>query len=423
VERQLGLELLDARQTRALSSLALRLVGTTRPEEVDELSVEAIAAATGASRVALIESHPDGTIVVRAAVGLGGGWPHVSSSELTSKVPGSYRRFADGNDWGDGMDVGPHLVFRAGVTQAAETAWWLDLDGVEGDAPEQLLEAVANVAHLAWSRAALSSELASRWSLLIGREQGPRRDELADDPTRYFASPGRLLARLVRAVEDERSRMASEIHDGPVQRMSGLILRVETARHLLASDRAGDVDHLLATVKDGLVAEVGALRRFMVDLRPPMLDKWGLSEAISHLGRRFEGETGVRFRFGGCEPRRLAASQELVVFRILQEALMNVAKHADARMVKVTLDIESGDSVTLVISDDGVGFDPESVDYRLAGHFGLVAMRERAEMAGGHFELRSAPGEGTTISVRLDVDNESSPLERAIDETRGALAG
>src|SRR5438093_1173598 len=151
----------------------------------------------------------------------------------------------------------------------------------------------------------------------------------------------------------------------------------------------------------------------MVDLRPPALDRLGLRDALIQQGRRFETETGFGFELTSHGTRGLGAARELVIYRIVQEALLNVAKHACATKVDVVLDIESSHRGVLSIRDDGVGFDPGAVDGRLLGHLGLVSMKERAEMVGAEFELRSKPGHGTSIRVRfgaraVEGSNESS---------------
>lgn len=212
-------------------------------------------------------------------------------------------------------------------------------------------------------------------------------------------SAGRLLARLVRAVEDERSRMASEIHDGPVQSLSGVTLRLATVRDLLAGNRLAQADVVLASLCEQLAGEVSSLRRFMVDLRPPALDRLGLLEALAQHGERFERETGVRFVLRGSPGPRLPAARELVIYRIVQEALINVAKHAHAKTVVVTLEADAAGRGVLEIEDDGVGFPSAQTDRLPAGHFGIVSMRERAEMVGAELEVKSSPGAGATVQV------------------------
>jgi len=261
--------------------------------------------------------------------------------------------------------------------------------------------------------------LATLRDVTSARRNARREHVLSETARQSEVSPGLLFARLVRAVEDERARMASEIHDGPVQRLSGLTLRIETVRDLLVADRTSQAEQVLGSIREQLADEVSSLRRFMVDLRPPALDRLGLRDALIQQGRRFETETGVGFELTSHGTTRLAAARELVIYRIVQEALLNVGKHACATKVDVVLDIESSHRGVLDIRDDGVGFDPGAVDGRLLGHLGLVSMKERAEMVGAEFELRSQAGYGTSIRVRFGA----RAVEGSNDPASGEMVG
>jgi signal transduction histidine kinase len=214
-------------------------------------------------------------------------------------------------------------------------------------------------------------------------------------------SAGLLFVRVVRAVEQERARLAGEIHDGPVQSLAGLTIRLETVRDLLAAGRTGSADQVIASIRDQIAEEVESLRRFMIDLRPPALDRHGLREALEQQGTRFESQTGIRFVLETTGTGRLAAARELVAYRIVQEALVNVAKHSQATTVKVRLALEGSDRASLEVLDDGVGFVPSGTDGARTGHFGLVAMRERAEMVGAAVDIDSRPGRGTKVKARF----------------------
>ncbi len=144
------------------------------------------------------------------------------------------------------------------------------------------------------------------------------------------------------------------------------------------------------------------LRHLMSALRPPVLDNRGFAEALSEHAQRFEQEHGIAVDVGLGLQDRLSPELETILYRITQESLTNVAKHAKARHVSVTVDQQEDDTVRLRVRDDGVGFDAGNGPQLLReGHFGLAGMRERASLVGGTMEVGSLPGHGTTVEVRL----------------------
>ncbi len=205
----------------------------------------------------------------------------------------------------------------------------------------------------------------------------------------------RLLERTVEATEDERRRIAAELHDGPIQHLAAIVFRLEGLR---ASLERGDIPvqavPTLTATQDELRDEVVDLRTMITQLRPPVLDQLGLEDALhDHLDIvRQDSGLDVTIRIDLAE--RLGADLETVLYRVAQEALTNIVKHARAAHVWVSLS-EAGNAVTLEIRDDGVGFRPEEAPTLVQdGHLGLIAMRERVETVGGTWELHSAPGEG-----------------------------
>jgi signal transduction histidine kinase len=139
----------------------------------------------------------------------------------------------------------------------------------------------------------------------------------------------------------------------------------------------------------------------MAELRPPALDEWGLAAALAQCASEFTRRTGTACDASAEPMPRLDANRETVVYRVVQEALNNVAKHARARHVAVHLGVR-GETACLEVRDDGVGFEADHAppDQR---HFGLVSMRQRVTAAGGTFTLRSEPGAGTAITVHLPL--------------------
>lgn len=210
-----------------------------------------------------------------------------------------------------------------------------------------------------------------------------------------------LLERTVQATEQERKRVAAELHDGPVQHLTALDLTLERARRTLDRASAAPEREKIEGVQLRLREEVGYLRKMMSDLRPPALDNLGLVAALQEQLTAIRRETGLACSIESTLDVRLLPAQEIVLYRVAQEALTNVVKHAGAERVRVSLQPSNG-HVVLEVHDDGAGFVPsEAVTSASSGHFGLLGMRERVEMAGGSWELHSQLGSGTVIRAWL----------------------
>jgi PAS domain S-box-containing protein len=207
-----------------------------------------------------------------------------------------------------------------------------------------------------------------------------------------------LEALLIHAQESERKRIAWDLHDDSIQVMTAVAFRLRAFRRRVAEDPglADQLDEL-----EGVVGEaIRRLRGLLFELRPLVLDREGLAPALrQHLETL--GREGI---LGSLESRlRTEPSPETraLLYRLAQEALTNVVKHARAERVDVLLE-ERGEGVALRVRDDGAGFSPERQPPR-PGHLGLVAMRERAEIFGGWCRVQSAPGAGTTVDVWVPV--------------------
>jgi len=215
------------------------------------------------------------------------------------------------------------------------------------------------------------------------------------------AERGSLLEQTVHATELERKRVAAELHDGPVQHLTALDLRLESLRQRLGSEDASAAAELLDRLQDRLRGEVKELRRMMAGLRPPMLDERGLPAALrEHLGSLGrDGDT--TWSLEAELPGRLDPSHEVILYRVAQEAITNILKHANARQAHVILR-ESAGHIVLEVCDDGVGFDPSvQAASPVNGHYGLLGMRERVELAGGRWTVVARPGEGTVVRADL----------------------
>jgi signal transduction histidine kinase len=202
--------------------------------------------------------------------------------------------------------------------------------------------------------------------------------------------------------EAEREHLARELHDQVCQSLTALGLTL-TLLQLQMPRKAKP--ELLSRLADAvvLVEQTGlSIRDLMSELRPPMLDDYGLMSALHWYGEKFFGMTGIAVNVQGQEVApRLAAPVELALFRIVQEAMNNVAKHAQATEVVLTEEIDHH-TVRLVIADNGVGFDQERVGQPEGRHlWGLMTMSERATAAGGTCRIESQPGKGTQVVVEV----------------------
>lgn len=215
-----------------------------------------------------------------------------------------------------------------------------------------------------------------------------------------------LLERVVKVQEDERRRIARNLHDHLGQQMTALRLTINALKTAAAS--AEEVREQLDTL-DRITAKMDRdLDTIAWDLRPPALDDVGLNGALDSLVREWSAVQGVPAEFHVSQPEaiRLTSDIESHLYRIVQEALTNVAKHAAATRVSVILE-RRGDDVVAVIEDDGRGFDIDSMlpDHRHGSErrMGLISMQERAALVGGSMQLESARGAGTTLFVRMPV--------------------
>jgi PAS domain S-box-containing protein len=206
------------------------------------------------------------------------------------------------------------------------------------------------------------------------------------------------------AIEEERRRIAQEIHDGVAQDMAALRLRTSVWHELVETGPAqmhAELDEL-QTILDRWIAD---MRRAIYALRPVALDEVGLFAALRQLAADLENhyQVYVELRISGPE-ERLPLRLELPLFRVVQEALHNVGKHAQASLVWLALDLTQDQAITLAIRDNGLGFDPASLEETVrGGHLGLKQMRERVEGAGGRLDINSQPGQGTEVRIVLPL--------------------
>ena len=212
-----------------------------------------------------------------------------------------------------------------------------------------------------------------------------------------------ILARMLRSEEEERSRIATALHDDTVQVMTASLIAMD--RVTLVARRRGDaeVEAALTYARATLAEATDRTRRLMFELRPAMLHDHGLAAALRLLAEQTAREMGAAARFSG-DVRRFDPVTEELLYRSAQEALANVRRHAHANTLSVVLD-ERDDSISVAVEDDGRGFDVESVSERpgAAFHFGLETLAERVRAAGGHVRISSDPGHGTRVRIALPI--------------------
>jgi two-component system, NarL family, sensor histidine kinase UhpB len=206
----------------------------------------------------------------------------------------------------------------------------------------------------------------------------------------------------MRAQEEERRRLARDLHDEVNQSLTAILLRLEALAQANPGVNTGEVTELKRLVNQAM-EELLTLAR---QLRPTALDDHGLMPAIETQLKRFAARTGVEVKIESQgDPDTLPEDVQTAVYRILQEALANVGRHAAATAVSVEIDAHDG-HLEMRVRDDGAGFDPGALARRANGDgpgagLGLSGMAERARLAGGELDVRSAPGGGTTVGFRI----------------------
>jgi signal transduction histidine kinase len=248
----------------------------------------------------------------------------------------------------------------------------------------------------------LRGEITRRKSVEVSLRKSEQHYRELLEQSRQMQQQLRLLSReLLSAQEEERKRISRELHDEIAQTLTGINVRLAGLR---VDARVGtrDLQEKIASTQQLVEKSVDIVHRFARELRPTVLDDLGLIPALHSFMGSFAARTGVRARlkvFAGVEA--LDTAKRTVLFRVAQEALTNVARHAQAGRVEVSIR-KLADSVCMTIKDDGRSFQVERAA-RTGGnrHLGLLGMRERLEMVGGSFGVASAPGTGTTIEARL----------------------
>jgi PAS domain S-box-containing protein len=214
--------------------------------------------------------------------------------------------------------------------------------------------------------------------------------------TQEIAQRHRLVAHLVQAQEEERRKIAADIHDDSIQAMTAASLRLQQLRRHMVTEQQQE---LVGRLDEAVRESITRLRRLMFDLRPPSLDRAGIGAALRELLERMRAETDIDFTLEDHLPNEPSGDVGIELYRITQEAVANVRKHSNATLVQVILQPAHGGCLVR-IADNGNGFDAASWTAQ-PGHLGLIAMRERSTIAGGWWKIESEAGRPTTIEFWL----------------------
>ncbi|MEV7970395.1 PAS domain S-box protein [Sphaerisporangium sp. NPDC088356] len=218
---------------------------------------------------------------------------------------------------------------------------------------------------------------------------------------------GRLLNHLIHAQEAERRRIAWDVHDDTIQSMVAVGMRIQLMAGRLPDEHAAAISRL----NDAVTATIGRLRHLTFRMHPPEIDRVGLSVALSDYLAQVASEAGLMWELRHDLDREPPPESAITIFRICQEALTNVRKHAQA--TSVTVSLSSADHGVLVrVIDDGTGAGPSYDGPARPEHFGLIEMRERAELAGGWWNIEGRSGGGTIVQFWLPTPPAGGPAER-----------
>ena len=243
-------------------------------------------------------------------------------------------------------------------------------------------------------------ELAERINRTAGDIEGLQEAKLADERTRGLQE---RISHVTMAQEEERRRTSRELHDGLGPSLAGLGNRLRASLYSIRSDPE-EAEREVEGVAQNLKGPIQEIRALSYDLRPAAIDQLGMIGAIRQHLDWFERGAGIRTSFTAPKALAMNSVSEVMVFRIVQECLNNVQKHAEARNVELRLRTVK-QMLEVKVSDDGRGFDPHEVAVRTAEdrNLGLKSMRERVELLNGSFPLQASPGEGCQILFRIPL--------------------
>lgn len=212
--------------------------------------------------------------------------------------------------------------------------------------------------------------------------------------------------KIILAQEEERKRIAREIHDGPAQSLANVVLRTEIVERMLAKQEFTMVQNEIVDLKMQVRAGLEEIRKTIFNLRPMALDDLGLVPALRKFIQDFEDKLHIytSFNVKGLE-YRLSSAMEAAIYRLVQEAFTNAAKHANPTRVSCLITFKV-DSIHLVIKDNGVGFNVRAVEEKAREHFGIIGMRERVDLLEGKMIINSVESEGTEIVIDIPMNGD-----------------
>lgn len=266
--------------------------------------------------------------------------------------------------------------------------------GVVGNELEQLSGRLSWLIH--------QIEGARQWVLASSEGEGEGSENGVERDGQPNTGDQVMWAQIALGQEAERARLAREIHDGPAQVLANTVLRLQLVEQLMRQNPK-EVEPEVSRVRAALQESLKDVRRFIFNLRPASLSDAGLIPTLRYYTRDFADQFGIDVELNMPENLVLSSNQELVVFRVIQEALQNVQKHAQASAIEVNVQQRPGGPLVVTVTDDGIGFDPKAVRQGRTGSSGLVSMRERAATVGGTLKADSRPGSGTTITLNLPM--------------------
>ena len=227
-------------------------------------------------------------------------------------------------------------------------------------------------------------------------------DEMSREISQKEQMRNQLLAQVLAAQEDERKRIARELHDETSQTLTSLMVELK------AAEKAGNLEEIkprLAELRSLVHATLNGVHSMAMELRPNTLDDLGLVAALRKYAADFQAKNGIQvdLQVGEAARRRFPPDVETAAYRITQEALANVVRHAAARNVSIVVNFQDP-LFTLIVEDDGVGFDTEESSRRAPDQkLGLFGMLERASLVGGRLVIESTPGQGTSVFLEVPV--------------------
>jgi signal transduction histidine kinase len=362
-------------QLEALDEIGIALAGEIDLPPLLDLITRRLREVIGARLVAIALPRPDGSLVVESADGEGAGEIRGLQLERTGSKSGRVleRRRAERVD---SLLDDPEVDYAVAAPLAARSGLYVPLI-----ARDQAIGVI--VAHDKAGRDPRFSNDDLRLA-----ETFANRAAVAVDQSHRVASDA--LRRVVEAQELERRRLARELHDQTGQELTGVLLSLKAVEE---AKNPAELAEAVAKVRAQVVETLRDVRRLAVELRPQALDDFGLVAAVERLTQTFAEQTGlgvdIEAQLGDA---RLPSEVETALYRMVQEALTNIVKHAQAKRVSIILGLSRA-SVSAVIEDDGIGFETD----RIHDGMGLAGMRERLALVGGKLKIESRPGAGTTL--------------------------